>query len=174
MHSNRIKSNLVVIVFAYGQLIVNLIDATWLSWSNWEPCSSTCIPSSRVRKRVCDIPKYGGVQLCNANDNQDVETCSATDCTPGIMLECSKRAFITYLTFYNCFPVNGEWIPWTLWTSCSLSCGGGQEIRSRSCSDPAPAFGGLDCPGLEEEALACNTQPCPGKNRPQNNAVLRR
>ena len=36
-------------------------------------------------------------------------------------------------------------------------------MRSRSCNNPAPAFGGADCVGSAQESQVCNTQSCPGK-----------
>ena len=50
-------------------------------------------------------------------------------------------------------PVNGAW---TAWSACSATCGGG--TRTRSCTNPAPANGGLACAGSASET--CNTQAC--------------
>ena len=43
-----------------------------------------------------------------------------------------------------------------------MTCGGGQETRTRTCTNPPPAFGGESCPGESEESRPCNEQPCPG------------
>ncbi|XP_066919712.1 uncharacterized protein [Clytia hemisphaerica] len=57
-------------------------------------------------------------------------------------------------------PVDGAWRQWGSWSSCSQSCGGGQETRRRSC-DP-PAFGGNDCISANtEQERPCNQDPCP-------------
>ena len=47
-------------------------------------------------------------------------------------------------------------------TACSAQCGGGRQTRRRSCSNPAPTFGGADCVGKAEESQKCNTKQCPG------------
>lgn len=64
-------------------------------------------------------------------------------------------------------PLNGgwsAWSSWSSWSSCSVSCGGGTQTRSRSrsCTNPAPACGGADCsgPATETESQSCNTQSC--------------
>ena len=44
-------------------------------------------------------------------------------------------------------PVNGNWSPWSTWSSCSATCGGGKRTRTRTCTNPAPANGGKDCEG---------------------------
>ena len=64
---------------------------------------------------------------------------------------------------YSC-PVDGSWSDYNSeWTSCSVSCGGGSQTRDRSCSNPAPAFGGANCEGNAEETQKCNLHECPGK-----------
>jgi len=54
-------------------------------------------------------------------------------------------------------PVNGGW---SAWSACSASCNGG--TMTRSCNNPAPAFGGAPCSGAGSEA--CNTQACVQRN----------
>ena len=45
---------------------------------------------------------------------------------------------------------------WGVWGACSKTCGGGTQTRT--CSNPAPANGGLSCTGSTSQA--CNTQNC--------------
>ena len=45
-----------------------------------------------------------------------------------------------------------------------MSCGGGIQNRSRTCTNPPPAFGGEPCPGENDETRSCNEDPCPGKS----------
>ena len=47
---------------------------------------------------------------------------------------------------------------WSRFAACFEACDGG--TRSRTCSDPAPAYGGKDCVGVATGA--CNTQACDG------------
>lgn len=44
---------------------------------------------------------------------------------------------------------------WSSWTSCTASCGGGQQYRTRMCERD-------NCDGTMKMARACNTQPCKG------------
>ena len=44
-----------------------------------------------------------------------------------------------------------------------MTCGGGVQNRSRTCTSPPPAFGGRLCPGESDETKPCNERPCPGK-----------
>ncbi|MCP4487021.1 MAG: thrombospondin type-1 domain-containing protein [Gammaproteobacteria bacterium] len=60
--------------------------------------------------------------------------------------------------------VNGEWSDWGEWGACDSTCTGGNQERTRSCTNPEPAHGGTDCQGDATESQACNTGvPCPGK-----------
>ena len=42
-----------------------------------------------------------------------------------------------------------------------MSCGGGTQERTRTCTNPPPAHGGKDCDGDSKEEQDCNTEPCP-------------
>ena len=68
---------------------------------------------------------------------------------------------------YNVFhTVNGNWGDWSAYGTCSATCGGGQQSRTRQCNNPAPAHGGDPCDGLDEESQNCNEDPCPGEYKP--------
>ncbi|XP_060536177.1 uncharacterized protein LOC132708084 [Cylas formicarius] len=43
-------------------------------------------------------------------------------------------------------PRDGGWSPWSSWT-CSVSCGGGEGYRTRTCSNPYPNIFGKLCQG---------------------------
>ena len=58
--------------------------------------------------------------------------------------------------------VNGGWSAYGNYSACSRSCGGGVQIRIRSCNNPAPTHGGTDCVGSATQPEFCNFQPCPG------------
>uniref|UniRef100_A0A8C0GWN8 Uncharacterized protein n=1 Tax=Chelonoidis abingdonii TaxID=106734 RepID=A0A8C0GWN8_CHEAB len=65
-------------------------------------------------------------------------------------------------SFTRC-PLDGGFAPWSLWTPCSVSCGGlGHMTRARGCTNPPPANGGKDCVGLRTDIKYCQT--CAGRN----------
>uniref|UniRef100_A0A8C2C457 Adhesion G protein-coupled receptor B1a n=1 Tax=Cyprinus carpio TaxID=7962 RepID=A0A8C2C457_CYPCA len=71
----------------------------------------------------------------------------------------------------NCIPVvkegkadtdtSGGWSGWGNWVECSSECGGGVQMRTRTCQSPAEEA--YLCEGVLEEGRPCNSQPCIGK-----------
>ena len=57
------------------------------------------------------------------------------------------------------------WGDWSLWGSCSATCGKGTKTRQRSEKDNAE-HGGEECQGEREETTDCNVPgdipECPG------------
>ena len=45
---------------------------------------------------------------------------------------------------------------WSDYSDCSATCGVG--IKSRTCTNPRPDFGGVECEG--DYTLSCNEVPC--------------
>uniref|UniRef100_A0A8W8KZK8 SUEL-type lectin domain-containing protein n=1 Tax=Magallana gigas TaxID=29159 RepID=A0A8W8KZK8_MAGGI len=114
------------------------IDGNWASWGNWGTCTVTCGGGIQTRSRNCSnpTPQYGGA------DCADFSTSSQT---------CNT---------HNC-PIDGVWATWGSWGTCTVTCGGGSHTRSRTCTNPAPQYGGAACPGSSGSSQACNTQHCP-------------
>ena len=74
-----------------------------------------------------------------------------------------KEIEILFTNTFLTFPVDGSWTSWGSWASCSETCGGGVQSRTRSCSNPAPQYGGANCVGMSSSTQRCNTQNCPSK-----------
>ena len=67
--------------------------------------------------------------------------------------------------------VDGNWGQWTTWSSCSVTCGNANQVRSRQCNNPAPQYGGKDCNydgSTNTMTKSCQLAPCPGKNLYRN------
>nr|AKN21725.1 PKD1L-2 [Schmidtea mediterranea] len=57
--------------------------------------------------------------------------------------------------------VNGSWSDWSNWGSCSVTCGNGTTIRQRTCTNPAPANGGMSCNDSSTQWQTCVNLACP-------------
>ena len=65
--------------------------------------------------------------------------------------------FFEYLSLADC-----EWSDFSVWHSCSQTCGGGESTRTRFVARGA-INGGKECTGDALESVSCNVEPCPGK-----------
>jgi len=73
-----------------------------------------------------------------------------------------NKSFYCYLNFSLNFIVDGRFTAWSNWGTCDKACGVGNQTRTRSCTDPAPANNGADCVGLEEDIQLCKIIDCKG------------
>uniref|UniRef100_A0A7N5ZW23 Complement factor properdin n=1 Tax=Anabas testudineus TaxID=64144 RepID=A0A7N5ZW23_ANATE len=106
------------------------VDGGWSQWGAWTECSQSCGGGVKSRKRQCDNPPpQSGGRGCVGNTEH-------------------LEKDVIFL---------GMWQPWSLWSVCSVSCGGGQQFRSRLCSSPP-------CSGLSRQSKTCNTQVCLGES----------
>ncbi|XP_025873434.1 semaphorin-5A isoform X2 [Vulpes vulpes] len=121
-----------------GRYSAHTVNGAWSAWTSWSQCSRDCSRGIRNRKRVCNNPepKYGGMPCLGPS--LEYQECNILPC-----------------------PVDGVWSCWSPWSKCSTTCGGGHYMRTRSCTNPAPAYGGDICLGLHTEEALCNTEPCP-------------
>ena len=55
-------------------------------------------------------------------------------------------------------PEDGQWSPWTSWSACNTSC---HMTHTRTCTNPAPMFGGATCLGNALETSTCPPVDCP-------------
>ncbi|CAH3159794.1 unnamed protein product [Porites lobata] len=56
--------------------------------------------------------------------------------------------------------VNGEWSQWFPWQPCSVTCDTGNRSRVRTCTEPAPKWGGQNCIGINMSINACSERKC--------------
>ena len=114
------------------------VNGGWSGWGDWSSCSVSCGGGEQSRSRSCDSPSpsCGGSYCSGARTNS--RSCNT-----------------------QCCPVDGGWSDWGDWSSCSVSCGEGEQSRSRSCNSPSPSCGGADCSGSSTASQSCDNQDCP-------------
>jgi len=114
------------------------VDGVESEWAAWASCSATCGSGSRSRSRTCTnpAPAYGGAD-CTKALTED-EACKDKEC-----------------------PIHGKWSEYGQYSACSVTCGSGEQTRSRTCTNPAPAHGGNDCVGQADSVGSCFPKECP-------------
>ncbi|XP_032224429.1 uncharacterized protein LOC5500053 [Nematostella vectensis] len=103
----------------------------WSEWTKWSSCSALpCGRGVKSRVRICQS------STCSGEDNEET-WCYSSSCSD-----------------YD------TWSNWSNWTTCSVTCSGGVQSRTRFCLNP---FRGLDrpaCRGDNQEERICNNHPC--------------
>lgn len=149
-----------------------LVDGSWASWASWGTCTVTCGGGIQTRSRTCSspAPQYGGADCPDFSTSS--QTCNTHNCPSKLILLTSAVLNQTWVFFHKykiylviTFSVDGAWVTWTSWGTCTVTCGGGTQTRSRTCTNPAPQYGGANCPGSAGSSQACNTQHCPSTSR---------
>ncbi|HRY52531.1 MAG TPA: hypothetical protein P5089_01630 [Candidatus Portnoybacteria bacterium] len=105
---------------------------------NIDNSPNVIFPYSTLGNAIAGPYKTGAAVCCGDGVCNGTETCSscAADCA-----------------------VAGGWSSWSSWSSCSVSCGGGTQTSTRTCTNPAPC-GGASCSGSATQTQACNIEPC--------------
>jgi len=111
-------------------------NCEWNTFGDWSECSASCGGGNQHRERTKKQEAEFGGQNC---------TGGAREVTP-----CNT---------HNC-AVNCEYDDWGNFTTCSKTCDGGTQFRTRGIK-LAAAFGGTECSGDTKEEQSCNTQNCP-------------
>ena len=105
------------------QTCEDLPECKWNDWSAWNECSNTCGPGGRqIRFR-----------LCNDGRNCDGDSIQYKACTENA--PCPETT-------------EGEWMTWSMWSTCSTTCGDGIKQRVRQCKNRGNCVG----PRVEREA----------------------
>ncbi|XP_046575476.1 coadhesin-like [Haliotis rubra] len=133
----------------YKMRAVNGGWSSYGSWSAYGTCTRTCGGGTklRFRTRTCTNPSpaYGGAICTGSGRASQSIWCNTQRC-----------------------PVNGGWSSygsWSAYGTCIRTCGVGYKsrFRTRTCTNPSPAYGGAICTGSGRvsQSIWCNTQRCP-------------
>ncbi|XP_019616636.1 PREDICTED: sushi, von Willebrand factor type A, EGF and pentraxin domain-containing protein 1-like [Branchiostoma belcheri] len=126
------------------------------------PCGDNrCVDQLRDYSCICKAGFTGQNCEINIDDCEDNVCQNNATCLDGVgnyTCLCSE-GFVG--DFCGVESVDGNWTPWSQWSSCSASCGGGNHSRTRECINPRPMHGGSNCTGPSFEIGACNTEKCP-------------
>ncbi|KAH9592566.1 hypothetical protein MS3_00004447 [Schistosoma haematobium] len=57
--------------------------------------------------------------------------------------------------------LDGRWSEWSQWSECSQTCGHGTQSRTRTCTNPAPKYGGAHCTEENIDIRPCLVKFCP-------------
>eukprot|EP00929_Paragymnodinium_shiwhaense_P087227 TRINITY_DN4747_c0_g1_i1.p1 TRINITY_DN4747_c0_g1~~TRINITY_DN4747_c0_g1_i1.p1 ORF type:complete len:1556 (-),score=307.09 TRINITY_DN4747_c0_g1_i1:124-4791(-) len=121
------------------------LDCEFDQWTQWSDCTQTC---DGLKRRSRGIKRYGrgkGAYCLGASKQTSQCNPSPGGDRPG---GCGGED-----------PEDCKFVPWSDWSDCSASCGGGQESRFREVSHSSKR-GGKPCDGPLSVVRQCNSDPC--------------
>ncbi|CAH3133313.1 unnamed protein product, partial [Pocillopora meandrina] len=116
------------------------IDGGYTEWSESE-CSVTCGEGTKILTRTCTnpSPSCGGKNCSELGPDFMTIPCNEGEC-----------------------PIDGGYTEWSE-SECSVTCGEGTKILTRTCTNPPPSCGGKNCSELGPDltTIPCNEGECP-------------
>eukprot|EP01062_Namystynia_karyoxenos_P036408 TRINITY_DN26517_c0_g1_i2.p1 TRINITY_DN26517_c0_g1~~TRINITY_DN26517_c0_g1_i2.p1 ORF type:complete len:1483 (+),score=380.93 TRINITY_DN26517_c0_g1_i2:63-4451(+) len=109
-------------------------DCLLSDWGPWGVCSAPCGGGWHTRERVVLTDPTASGRACG-------ETVQRRECNDH---SCSQDCRVT---------------PWSNWSACSVNCGGGEQVSTRSIQQSA-AGSGTPCPTNLVRRRVCNTDSC--------------
>ncbi|XP_045167367.2 semaphorin-5A-like [Mercenaria mercenaria] len=114
-----------------------------------------CCGKDKCNNRLCQHLKpskcIDDVNVDCAHINEMFNICTNVDEAKNI---CPKFCHL-------CSLVDGNWAEWSRWSSCDVTCDSGIHTRKRTCTNPAPAYHGMQCIGKDTDTKSCDNQLCP-------------
>ncbi|XP_068188955.1 adhesion G protein-coupled receptor B1-like [Antennarius striatus] len=136
----------------------------WAGWGRWSPCSQECGGGVQVRSRTCQ-PEDG---VCEGTVEEG-RACNPQPCIGTENRSQGLRAIIGLKRDNTDVSTQGGVVAtqtadvktdeWSVWSSCSVTCGEGWQSRTRVCATSSYA---TQCTGPLRENRPCNnTAVCP-------------
>ncbi|CAE7454331.1 Sspo [Symbiodinium sp. CCMP2456] len=164
-------------------------DCEYNDWGKWTQCSETCGGGSRKRTRTVKTKAQNGGKACEAAEKKQTEECNTKECPVDCVISdwqdwghCApncqghrKRNRMIIQTASHGGQACGdtkeeescdgvctdcEYEDWSSWVECSVTCGGGNQNRTRDVAVP-PTNGGKACVGNKTETRVCGNGACP-------------
>ena len=134
---------------------------TWSNWGAYEACSVTCGDGMKTRTRTCSDPSITR-DVCPGSSS-DTTNCNVATC--GMYIYVTQLLLITSMWLLNCIGMMinfhfflATWSKRGSYRTCSVTCGDGMKMRTRTCLNP-PSTADV-CPGSSSETNSCNDVPC--------------
>ncbi|KAF7482827.1 hypothetical protein GHT09_005846 [Marmota monax] len=144
----------------------------WSRWSAWSPCSHSCGPRG-LQSRFRSSTSGSWAPECQEEKSQS-QPCPQPPCPPlclhdgrprtlgdsWLQGECQQCSCTPEGIICEDTKCPGSWTLWSLWSDCPVSCGGGNQVRTRACMVPDPHHREPLCQGPDTQTQPCGQQPC--------------
>ncbi|XP_052211949.1 thrombospondin-1-like isoform X2 [Dreissena polymorpha] len=124
------------------------------------------------KARLSDCSECCSTNRCNDNLCQHR---APHECVDDETVDCAKMSSIFNICTGNyeqaalvcprtcnlCNYANGNWADWSSWSTCTITCGSATQMRTRTCTNPAPTTYGRNCEGQSSDYRSCVKDECP-------------
>ncbi|XP_017889884.1 semaphorin-5A [Ceratina calcarata] len=136
-------------------VLTDPVDGGWSAWSSWFPCQHG------ASEHAYSHPRSHAHSHTHSEHAEDACLCQTRECNNPPPQHGGASCTGSRVRVTNC-TVHGGWTAWSAWSACSQTCGFAMKTRRRSCTNPAPAFGGRVCVGHDHDDIVCiDLPPCP-------------
>lgn len=122
-------------------------------WSSWSDCSASCY-GLQSRKREIAKKGTGHGRWCTDPDNQPAALEESRPCNGPEGASADQQQDCGFGEMQDCLLSS-----WGRWSTCSKSCGGGFQHRSRRTLRDSK-LGGKPCDGEMRQVQSCGTASC--------------
>lgn len=126
------------------------VDCKIGEWQGWSACTCDCNGAKSRTRRIETFPSNGG-KGCDGS-LKEVDSCNVGP------EHCEEKVKVTP-------PIDCELTPYSAWSKCTVSCGGGTQERSREIRVD-PEYNGKACDRVLSQIKACNEDACPVEVNP--------
>lgn len=124
------------------------VDCVIGDWTPWSACTCSCNGAQSRSRHIETYPSAGG-KGCDGS-LKEITSCNVG---PDHCVELKEEEHLAV-------PIDCELTDYSPWSSCSVSCGGGNQERSREIR-VEPSNTGLPCKDTLSEIRSCNEDDCP-------------
>ncbi|XP_052264960.1 coadhesin-like [Dreissena polymorpha] len=147
LHCNPLGSTGAVI----GRSVGNIGSST----TKRDVACHECCSTSLCSKALCNNPRPA-----TSTDDQSVD-CAKIHSLFNVCADIQRAKLVCPRICNLCNIVDGHWNWRSSWDICDVTCANGTQTRQRTCTDPEPQNGGLNCVGVEIESQTCSLDSCP-------------
>ncbi len=143
-------------VYVYVKDNAGNVTSKTVDYTLYKECSTSILDSNNLKEKGTCTKKCGGGTRLDTYGKKDKYT--------GVQCSGTAKKQETCNTMECCSKTNKEPQSWVGWSTCSASCGGGSQSRSRTVIYKSAYDSSIECKReTENETQACNTMGCCSK-----------